>query len=69
MIYFLQFTVRARDQSYPERQDTATVQIDIIRDQFAPIFSSNDYRVTIPETQVSIFNVLFVFFILIFTLS
>ncbi|XP_076458561.1 protocadherin Fat 4-like [Babylonia areolata] len=45
------FTVRARDQSYPERQDTASVQINIIRDQFAPQFSLQDYRVTISETS------------------
>ena len=45
-----QFIVRARDQSYPERVDTANVQINIIRDQFAPVFSLQDYRVTIPET-------------------
>ncbi|KAL8559117.1 hypothetical protein ACOMHN_046165 [Nucella lapillus] len=45
------FIVRSRDQSYPERLDTATVQIDIIRDQFAPLFSQQDYRVTIPKTS------------------
>ena len=45
-----QFIVRARDQSYPEKLDTASVQIDIIRDQFTPVFNLQDYRVTIPET-------------------
>ena len=49
-VCIFQFIVRARDQSYPEKLDTASVQVDIIRDQFAPVFSLQDYRVTIPET-------------------
>ena len=49
-VCLFQFIVRARDQSYPEKLDTASVQVDIIRDQFAPVFSLQDYRVTIPET-------------------
>ena len=40
----------ARDDGYPQLTDQASVQINIIRDQFTPTFSRNDYFVTILET-------------------
>ena len=45
-----QFTVIARDDGYPQLTDQASVQINIIRDQFTPTFSRTDYFVTILET-------------------
>jgi len=45
------FTVRARDQSYPEKFGTATVQIIISRDQFDPRCDQSDYSITISESS------------------
>ncbi|RUS85645.1 hypothetical protein EGW08_006591, partial [Elysia chlorotica] len=44
------FSVIARDDGYPQLTDQASVQINIIRDQFTPTFSRTDYFVTILET-------------------
>ncbi|GFN78435.1 protocadherin fat 4, partial [Plakobranchus ocellatus] len=44
------FTVIARDDGYPQLTNQASVQINIIRDQFTPTFSRADYFVTILET-------------------
>ena len=44
------FTVQARDNAYPEKFATTNVQIVIIRDQFAPVFTQQNYVVTIQET-------------------
>ncbi|XP_035826838.1 protocadherin Fat 4-like [Aplysia californica] len=44
------FTVVARDDGYPQKTDQASVQINIIRDQFSPSFSRSNYIVTIVET-------------------
>ncbi|KAL5018737.1 hypothetical protein ScPMuIL_004459 [Solemya velum] len=49
----LQFTVIARDAlAFPSCTDTATVQINIQKDQFPPQFSLPDYQTTIVETRL-----------------
>lgn len=45
------FTVRARDNAYPEKFATTTVQVVIKRDNSAPVFDSPNYQVTIQETS------------------
>ncbi|KAH3873282.1 hypothetical protein DPMN_036514 [Dreissena polymorpha] len=45
------FTATARDRAYPEKFGSATVQIQIVRDQFKPIFTLQDYVVTIQENS------------------
>ena len=44
------FTVRARDHAFPEKFGTTTVQINIVRDQFTPVFTLQNYVITIAET-------------------
>ena len=34
----------------PERTDDTTVQVLVTRNQFAPVFGNEPYRVTVPET-------------------
>jgi hypothetical protein len=41
--------VLARDQSEPEQLSTTSVEIIISRDQFPPVFSQSEYRVSIGE--------------------
>ena len=46
----LQLRVRAYDTAYPSETATATVNIAVSRNENAPIFGQNPYRVTINET-------------------
>ena len=45
------FTVIPRDNGYPQRVSQASVQINIVRDGFPPVFSRSNYQVTILEGQ------------------
>ena len=49
--HFVQFTVRVRDQSSPERESTVRVQIIVSRDQFPPIIDFETYQKTIDENE------------------
>ncbi|XP_046579032.1 protocadherin Fat 4-like [Haliotis rubra] len=44
------FTVQVRDQAFPELFSTTTVQINIDRDQFPPVFTQMTYVTAITET-------------------
>ena len=44
------FTVIARDDGYPQRTDSSSVQINVNRDLNAPVFGNLNYVVTIVET-------------------
>ena len=45
------FSVQVRDNAYPEKFGTTSVQIQIIRDTFTPVFDQqNCYTLSIPET-------------------
>ena len=43
----VQFEVLVSDQSDPERTDTATVDVTVIRDTFAPRFLSTPYATVV----------------------
>lgn len=48
---YLQLTVSAEDLSYPFRSSTASVVVNIIRNNNSPVFTNNaNYDVTISET-------------------
>ena len=53
VILCFQFNVQARDQSYPEKFSSTTVQINVDRDQFTPHFDLQTYSVTILETLLA----------------
>lgn len=55
-----QLSVRASDQRVPERVDDSVIIIDILRDQFPPIFQNEPYAFSITDNQplnTSIFQV------------
>ena len=43
----MQFEVQVSDQSDPERMDTATVDVTVVRDSFAPRFLSTPYNTVV----------------------
>ena len=47
------FTVRARDHAFPEKFGTSSVQINVVRDRFTPVFSLQNYEITISETTAA----------------
>ena len=60
LFLIFQLSVRASDQRIPERVDDSVVVVDIIRDQFAPVFQNEPYGVAITDNQllnVSIYQV------------
>ena len=52
-VFLQQFTVQASDQRVNERISQADVLISILRDQAAPIFTSEPYGGSILETNVN----------------
>ena len=48
---FVQFTVRVRDQSDPEKETTVPVQIVVSRDQYPPVIDFPTYQKTIDENE------------------
>ena len=50
-IFSLQITVRARDQSNPEKATEAKVLVRILRDLRTPRFNNNPYTATIAENH------------------
>ena len=48
---FVQFTVRVRDQSNPEKETTVAVQIVVSRDQFPPVIDFSNYTTSIDENE------------------
>ena len=53
LLSFFQLSVRASDQRIPERVDDSVVVIDILRDQFPPVFQNEPYGVAITDNQVA----------------
>ena len=48
---FVQFTVRVRDQSNPEKETTVPVQIVVSRDKAKPVIDFSTYNKTINENE------------------